>query len=231
MLNVSVIVPVYNERDTVLEILQKIKDKNFAGTTFEVVVVDDGSTDGSRELLEARTDLYAKLIKMEKNSGKGAAVKAALHNCTGEYVLFQDADLEYDPADYRQMLDIAHKFSPDIVYGSRVLAPQAIRVAYFHHRFGNFLITLFFNILYNTTFTDIYSCYLMYKRKLVDVQQLRENGWSQHLEILARAVKHGRRFYEVPVSYYGRSFEEGKKIRWFHVFGVFKVMLKERFLR
>lgn len=229
MFSVSVIVPVYNEEGTIIEVLKKINSLTFENTDLEIIVVDDGSTDQSRTLLDENPELYTKFIKMVRNGGKGAAVKEALQHCQNEYILFQDADLEYDPADYQKLFDIVHRFNPDVIYGSRVLAPQAIRVAYFHHKFGNVLITLLFNLLYNTTFTDIYSCYLMYKKDLVPGNALQEMGWAQHMEILAKAVKKGKRFYEVPISYYGRSFEEGKKIHWYHIFGVFKVMFKERF--
>lgn len=228
MTRVSIVVPVYNEESTIVAILERVAAQKVEGVEFEVIVVDDGSRDGTAASLEARPELYARFIRRPANGGKGAAVRDGLEAATGDYVLFQDADLEYDPADYCKLLRPVLDHQADLVMGSRFLAPVYTRVFYFWHKLGNNFITLTFNLLNNTTFTDIYSCYLLYRRDLVEPRALRSNGWEQQAEILTKAVRSGRVFYEVPVSYHGRSYGEGKKIRAHHIFGVLRMMLQER---
>lgn len=231
MTTLSIIVPVYNERTTIVTVLERVREQVLTGVTLEVIVIDDGSRDGTGELLETRQDLYSELIRCPRNQGKGAAVIAGLHKASGDYILFQDADLEYDPADYANMIEPVVRFNADIVMGSRFRAPRINRVSYFWHLVGNKLITLLFNILYNTTFSDIYSCYLLYRRVLVDPSKLRAFGWDQQAEILGLAVMNSRAMYEVPINYFGRSYEEGKKIRGHHTIAVIAMIIKKRFAR
>jgi glycosyltransferase involved in cell wall biosynthesis len=231
MTSVSVLVPAYNEAATIIGTLERVKAQAVDGVDFEVLVIDDGSTDETVALLEARPDLFANLIRQPHNGGKGAAVKAGLGIATGDYILFQDADDEYDPADYAKLLVPVSRFGADIVMGSRLVAPEFTRVSYFWHRVGNRGITLIFNLLNNTTFTDIYSCYLMYRRELLDPAELISNGWDQHAEILTRVAARAKSIYEVPISYHGRTYEEGKKIRPHHVLGVVWTMLYRRFVK
>ncbi len=229
-MKVSVIVPAYNEEATIARVLEKVKAQKVNGAEFEVIVVDDGSRDNTARILEQQPHLYSKFVKLPQNRGKGAAVKAGLEAATGDYVLFQDADLEYDPSEYATLLFPVMKFGAEVVMGSRLMAPPYTRVHYFWHKVGNRLITLFFNMLNNTTFTDIYSCYLMYRRSLLDVRNLRTMGWDQHAEILSKVARRAKVIYEVPITYQGRSYEEGKKIRAHHVLGVLYTMLRERFV-
>lgn len=226
---ISVIIPAYNEQNTILDILHKIRNVKVETVSFEVIVIDDGSTDRTVEILEKEPELYSHLIKMEKNGGKGAAVKAGLKIATGDYILFQDADLEYDPVDYTKLLQPVLKFNSDIVMGSRCVAPEYTRVFYFWHLVGNKIITLLFNVFYNTTFTDIYSCYLLYRRSLLDPQILKTEGWEQHAEILTRLVKQRPVIYEVPISYHGRTYDEGKKIKAHHIIAVVWTIITKRF--
>ena len=223
--------PAYNEQRTIVEILESISAQKLADTEIEVIVVDDGSDDQTVAVLESRPDLYSKFIKNEENGGKGSAVRDGLRVATGEYILFQDADLEYDPSDYKTLWVPASKFEADVIMGSRFVAPQYTRVSYFWHRVGNRFITLLFNIMNNTTFTDIYSCYLMYRRILVDPENLRSNGWEQHAEILSTAVSRAEGIYEVPISYHGRTYEEGKKIKARHILAVLWMIVKMRLKR
>ena len=225
---VSVIVPAYNEGATIIELLERVNAQSVDGFELEVIVIDDGSSDNSVALLEARPDLYARFVRLPKNGGKGAAVKKGLGVATGDYVLFQDADLEYDPDEYAGLLLPVKKFDADVVIGSRVIAPLFTRVHFFWHKVGNRAITHVFNIFFNTTFTDIYSCYLLYRRSLVDSDRLRSVGWEQHAEILATAAKKATVMYEVPISYHGRTYDEGKKIRAHHVFAIFWMMMRKR---
>lgn len=229
MLKLSVIVPAYNEEATIIPILELVNAEQHDNVELEVLVVDDGSKDKTVELLEANPALYSQLIKMPENGGKGAAVKAGLANASGDYVLFQDADLEYSPTEYRKLLRPVFDFNAELVVSSRFAAPEFTRVAYFWNKVGNRLITLFFNILNNTTFTDIYSCYMLFRRDLVPAAELKCMGWDQHAEILSIARQKAENIYEVPISYHGRTFEEGKKIRPHHVISVFRTIFVRRF--
>jgi glycosyltransferase involved in cell wall biosynthesis len=228
MLKLSVLVPVYNEEATLLTILGKVRAQSISGVEIEIIVVDDGSKDGTVPLLESNSHLYDQLIKQPCNGGKGSAVRAGLTHATGDYVLFQDADLEYDPNDYEKLLQPVLRFKADVVIGSRMLAPPWTRVHYFWHKQGNDLLTFIFNILHNTTFTDIYTCYLMYRRDLLQPSELQSNGWEQQAEILCRVVRRARSCYEVPISYAGRSYQEGKKIRAVHALSVIRMILRSR---
>ncbi len=231
MIKLTVLVPVFNEEATVIEILETVNELTIDGVAFEILVIDDGSHDRTVERLERNPSLYTKLIKRPLNGGKGAAVKTGLQEATGDYVLFQDADLEYDPAEYASLLKPVLKFGADIVMGSRLVASQCTRVSYFWHKVGNRLITFVFNILNNTTFTDVYSCYLLYRRDLVAVEDIVTDGWQQHAEILSRATAKATSMYEVPVSYYGRTYGEGKKIKAHHAIAVIWTILVRRLLR
>jgi glycosyltransferase involved in cell wall biosynthesis len=231
MPKLSILVPVYNEQASILRALEAIASNRRLDIEFEIIVVDDGSTDSTPEILRSHADLYTALLTLPRNGGKGAAVRAGLARATGDYVLIQDADLEYDPADYEKLLSPALKRGADVVLGSRLAAPPVTRVHYFWHKVGNRCITLMFNILYNTTFTDIYCGYLLYRRTLLDPGELRANGWSQHAEMLARLIRRATSIYEVPVSYFGRTYADGKKIRATDIFPVIMEILIRRFVR
>lgn len=231
VVTISVIVPAYNESATIIDLLGIVNEQHVEGFKFEIIVIDDGSTDNTAALLKANPHLYSRLVCMERNGGKGAAVIAGLKVASGDYVLFQDADLEYDPKDYRVLLLPIAKFNADIIMGSRFIAPAYTRVHYFWHKLANHGITLLFNVLYNTTFTDIYTCYLVYRRSLVDPNKLRAFGWDQHAEILTKAVLNSTTIYETPITYHGRSYAEGKKIKWHHVFAVIMRIIRQRFAK
>ena len=226
---VTVLVPAYNEQGTVVELLSRVNAQCVPGIVFEVMVVDDGSTDDTVALLQARPDLYAQLIRLDRNVGKGGAVVAGLRAATGEFVLFQDADLEYDPDDYARLLEPVLKHRADIVMGSRMIAPRLTRVHYFWNKVGNRLITCLFNVLHNTTFTDIYTCYLLFRRQLIHPDELVSRGWGQQAELLSRVARRAEVIYEAPISYHGRTYAEGKKIRARHVIDVVVMMLRARF--
>jgi len=230
MARLSVIVPAYNEAGTILKVLFRVSEQKIEGVELEVIVVDDGSTDDTPKLLASNPDLYTHSVRMEVNGGKGAAVIAGLKKATGDYVLFQDADLEYDPSDYAALLQPVQEFGADLVMGSRVTAPRHVRIIYFWHKVGNRLITLFFNILNNTTFTDVYSCYLLYRRSLVNPEKIKSRGWEQHAEILSIVSREAKVAYEVPISYHGRAYADGKKIRAYHLFPVLWMIFRSRVL-
>lgn len=224
----SIIIPAYNEEATILTILQRVNSVIVPGVKKEVIVIDDGSKDKTAEIVRNHPELHSKFIALTKNGGKGAAVIAGLKNATGEFILFQDADLEYDPADYPKLLHVLCNYRADVVLGSRVLAPQIIRVHYGLNKWGNKILTGFFNLMYNKTFTDIYTCYLAFRRQLVNPDSLKTFGFEQQAEILGQCVNNGKIFYEVAISYHGRDFAEGKKIKARHAIAVLWTIFKCR---
>ena len=230
MITVSVIIPAYNEMNTIKELLDSVKKQNIKGISFEIIVIDDGSTDGTKEFLKSNSDLYDLFLENSTNLGKGGAVKNGLHHANGEYILFQDADLEYNPDEYQRLLQPIIQFDADVVMGSRFLSPDWTRVFYFSHKIGNKLISSLFNVLFNTTWTDIYSCYLVYRKDLIDSDSLKTYGWEQQAEILTKLCKQKIKLYEVPINYNGRPYEEGKKIRWHHIIPVIGTIIKNKFL-
>ncbi len=228
MVDISIIIPVFNEEKTVIDLLKKVNKQKSGDYFLEIIVINDGSSDDSKKLLTNNKDLYSKFINLEKNLGKGGAVIEGLKVASGDFILFQDADLEYNPEDYKKIFRVIDEFNAEVVIGSRNLSPEYTRVYNYFHKLGNKFITGLFNLLFNTTFTDIYSCYLCIKRDLVNPEKLKSKGWEQHAEILATAIKKSSVYYEVPISYSGRSFEEGKKIKGRHVFAVIYMICKKK---
>lgn len=236
MMTLTVLVPVYNEQETILKILDLVAQQReplkSKGVALEVVVVNDGSIDNTSSVLSTRPDLYATFVNLKKNQGKGGAVREGLKVATGDYVLFQDADLEYDPSEYSRLIGPVVSFQADIVMGSRMLAPQCTRVHYYWNKIGNRFITWILNVLYNKTFTDIYTCYFLFRRNLIDPNKLATVGFEQQAEILCKALRckpgKNRIIYEVPISYHGRTYEEGKKIRAYHIFSVIWAIIRFR---
>ena len=226
---VSVIVPLFNEEKTILEVLTKISDIKNIFNNLEVIVINDGSTDNSMKILDENKNLYDEIIINTTNKGKGNAVKKGIEKAKGEYIIFQDADLEYDPNDFSKFFKLIEKFDADLIIGSRFVYSEYTRSHNILNKFGNTFITMLFNLTYNTTFTDIYSCYACFKKKLVNSQSLKTEGFEQHAEILCKVVKRGSKFYEVPISYNGRSHDEGKKIKFYHIFSVVYQILIGRF--
>ncbi len=218
MKSISIIIPVYNEENTVIQILKKIsKNKNI--NKFEIIVINDGSIDDTLKLLNENKTLYDKLINLKKNSGKGKAIIEGLKNSNCDYIFFQDADLEYNPDDLKKFIEKIEINKADLVMGSRFISTDRT-VLFFWHMLGNKFITFLFNFLNNTTFSDIYCCYCMLKKDLVNVQKLNCYGWGQQAEILTYAVNNKTKIFEIGVNYHGRNYDEGKKIRYYDVFGV-----------
>jgi glycosyltransferase involved in cell wall biosynthesis len=226
-LRASVVIPCFNERQTVIELIDRVQavpvDK-------EVIVVDDCSTDGTRELLENRArecgDITLRLRR--RNGGKGAAVQEGLRCASGDVVIIQDADLEYDPADYPVLLRPIQTGKAHVVYGSRFIGEH--RAMYFWHSLGNQFLTLLCNALFDTTLTDMETCYKVFTIDIARRLKLREPRWGFDPEITARVLKMGHRIYEVPISYAGREFNEGKKISWKDGFVVLFTLLRYRLL-
>ena len=228
---ISIIIPVFNEEKTIKKILQKVNklDVWSSNVQKEIIVINDSSSDGSEKILKENSNLYSKLVNNDKNRGKGFAIRKGLEISKGDYVLIQDADEEYDPNDYSKFIECADKFDADLVIGSRFIYDKYTRSHNFLNKVGNGVITLLFNIIYNTTFTDIYSCYACFKKNLLINETLKTDGFEQHAEILCKVVKNGKIFYEVPINYNGRSHDEGKKIKFYHIFKVIYQILIGKF--
>lgn len=212
-MKISVIVPVYNEKDTVAEILHRVAATHIP---HEIVVVDDGSTDGTREILqnlEARGDVpNLKVIYHPQNMGKGAAVRTALQHITGDVIIIQDADLEYDPEHYPILLEPIRKGLADVVYGSRFLgAPR--RPILFWNMVANKILTLITNLLFNTILSDMETGYKVFRREVIKNMPLHARGFEFEPEFTAKVLKRGYRIFEVPIAFNPRTYEEGKKIR------------------
>lgn len=211
---VSVVVPVYNERATVEELVRRVRA---SPVPVELVVVDDGSDDGSREVLRGleRAGAVDRLLLRERNEGKGAALDDGFRAATGEFVLIQDADLEYDPSEYPDLLAPLREGKADVVYGSRFLGGRPHRVLYFWHYVGNRFLTLLSNMVTNLNLSDMETCYKAFRREVLEGIEIEERSFGVEPELTAKVALGGWRVYEVGISYSGRTYAEGKKIRWY----------------
>ncbi|HET9369966.1 MAG TPA: glycosyltransferase family 2 protein [Vicinamibacterales bacterium] len=221
----SVVMPVYNEKDTIAEIIPRVLA---VPVRKELIVVDDGSRDGTRDMLPELQKQYGfKLILQPQNGGKGAALRRGFQDVTGDLVVIQDADLEYSPEEYPELIALICQGRADVVYGSRFLGRH--RVFLFTHYAGNRLLTLITNVLYNTMLTDMETCYKVMRTEVLRSFQLESNGFGIEPELTAKIFKRGYRVYEVPITYDGRGYEEGKKITWRDGVVALWVLLKYRF--
>lgn len=209
----SVIIPCFNERETIAAVARAVREAPPADK--EVIIVDDCSTDGTRELLRGEVgELADHVLCHEVNQGKGAALRTGIRAATGDIVLIQDADLEYDPQEYEALLQPILDDKADVVFGSRFLGSRPHRVLYFWHRVGNGVLTLISNAFTNLNLTDMETCYKVFRREIVQAIDIRENRFGFEPEITAKVAKARCRVFEVGISYYGRTYEQGKKIGW-----------------
>ena len=214
MRTLSIVIPVFNEAKTIAEVLDRVRKAPSAGLEKELVVVDDGASDGTREYLAGVRDRDTRCVFHERNQGKGAALRTGFAEASGDIIIIQDADFEYDPADYPQLLKPILDGKADVVFGSRFLTGQAHRVLYFWHSMGNRGLTLLSNVFTNLNLTDMETGYKVFTRDVLKRVTIRENRFGFEPEIVAKVARLRCRVYEVGVSYAGRTYEEGKKITW-----------------
>lgn len=211
--SVSVVIPLYNERDTIDRVIEAVLNQP---SVLEIVVVDDCSRDGSAERVQeiAACDSRVRVFRHEFNRGKGAALRTGIRECRGDYVLIQDADLEYDPTEYSALLRPLWSGKADAVFGSRFIGSHEHRVLYFWHSVGNGFLTLLSNMATNLNLTDMEACYKVFRRELIQGIHLVEDRFGFEPEVTAKIARAGARIYEVAISYHGRTYAEGKKIGW-----------------
>lgn len=226
---ISIIIPVYNEKKTILKIIEKVQETSVNGLEKEIIVVDDGSYDGTRELLN-NIESNIKVFYHQKNKGKGAALQTGFKAVSGEIILIQDADLEYDPADYKDLIKPIMDDKADVVYGSRFVGDKPHRVLYFWHYVGNKIVVLFSNMLSNLNLTDVETCYKVFTKNVLNKIKIKEKGFGFENEFTIKVAKNKFRFYEVGISYTGRTYEEGKKLNIRHAPLALWCTLKYRFL-
>ncbi|MEC4807409.1 MAG: glycosyltransferase family 2 protein, partial [Jaaginema sp. PMC 1080.18] len=212
-MKLSVIIPCYNEIATIHQVIEAVKASPVEN--LEIIVVDDYSTDGTREILQNKVYLLVdKIIYHSFNQGKGAALRSGFAACSGDIVVVQDADLEYDPREYPLLINPILNNKADVVFGSRFQSGRAHRVVYFWHMVGNKLLTLLSNMLTNINLSDMETCYKAFRRDIIQSISIQENRFGFEPEITAKVAKMNCRIYEVGISYYGRTYQEGKKIGW-----------------
>jgi len=227
----SIIIPCFNEMETIKELLEAVNASPVPGK--QIIVVDDGSTDGSADYIEKElSSLYQIFIRQEKNRGKGASLRTGIALANQDMVVIQDADLEYDPRQYEMLIEPILQDRADVVYGSRFIGAAPHRVLYFWHRVGNGLLTLLSNMATNLNLTDMETCYKVFRREIIQNIEIEEDRFGFEPEITAKIAKLQCRVYEVGIAYYGRTYEEGKKISWRDgvsaVFCIFKYNLWKR---
>lgn len=215
MKKVSIVIPIYNEKDTLLDLISRVEKADVCNMEKEIVLIDDCSTDGTRDILKKLENKH-KVFYHKQNQGKGAALRTGYKHVTGDIIINQDADLEYNPDEYPQLLKPILDKEADVVYGSRFTGFGAHRVLFYWHQVGNRFLTMLSNMFTNLNLTDMETCYKVFRKEVIKevLPKLKSNRFGFEPEITARLAKRKYRIYEVGISYHGRTYEEGKKINW-----------------
>jgi glycosyltransferase involved in cell wall biosynthesis len=214
-MKLSIVIPVYNEKKFIREIIDRVRKVSLPEIDKEIVVVDDFSTDGTREILQNEVEsLVSRVIYREENQGKGAALRAGFQQVTGDIVIIQDSDLEYNPVEYPKLIQPILDNQADVVFGSRFIGSEPHRVLYFWHYVGNKFLTLLSNMFTNLNLTDMETCYKVFRKEVLDSVKIEQNRFGFEPEITAKVSKANWRIYEVGIAYFGRNYSEGKKIDW-----------------
>ncbi len=228
-MKLSIVIPVFNEKNTIKEILRQVRAVDLGDIDKEIIVVDDCSTDGTIDILKLEVDSSLKVLHHKQNQGKGAAVRTGFASATGDLIIIQDADLEYDPEDYMKLIQPVLKGKATVVYGSRFTGER--RNMLYWHYLGNRFLSLVTNVLYNTTISDMETCYKLFTKEALEGLVIKANKFDFEPEITAKILRKGIRIYEVPISYTGRESHEGKKISWKDALPALWALAKYRVVR
>ena len=223
-MKLSIVIPCYNESSTILSLIDAVKQSPV--TDREIIIVDDGSKDGTRDILGEMSDPEVRVIFHKANQGKGAALRTGFQEATGDICIVQDADLEYDPQEFPLVIQPILEGKADVVFGSRFQSGRPHRVVYFWHRIGNGVLTLMSNFFTDLNLSDMETCYKAFRREVIQSIRIRENRFGFEPEVTAKVAKMNLRIYEVGISYYGRTYDEGKKIGWRDGFRAIYCILK-----
>ena len=228
----SILIPIYNEKNTILECLKTVLEADVGSMELQVIISDNNSNDGTKEILSKINDPRVKILYRKKNNGKGANIKNALKEANGDLILFQDGDLEYSPKDYPVLIEPFFKFNADVVYGSRLTRAKATSIVGFPNYIGNILVTFFMNMLFNKIFTDIATGYKVFKKDVLKNIEIISDGFEIEPEITAKISRNKDiRIFEVPITINSRSVRDGKKVKWWHFFTYLYHIVKWRFVK
>ena len=226
----SVLIPVYNEKNTIKDCLEAVLKADIGSLELEVIISDNNSIDGTKKILSKINDPRVKILYREKNNGKGANIKNALKEANGDLILFQDGDLEYSPNDYLNLIEPFFKFNADVVYGSRLTRAKATSIVGFPNYIGNILFTFLTNMLFNKIFTDIATGYKVFKKDIIKDLEIISDGFEIEPEITAKLSRNKNiRIFEVPITINSRGYKDGKKVKWWHFFSYIYSIVKWRF--
>ncbi len=228
----SVLIPVYNEKDTIKTCVETVLNANIGNLDLEVIISDNNSYDGTKEILKSLNDHRIKVLYRKINNGKGANIKNALKEANGDLILFQDGDLEYSPNDYKDLLEPFYIYNADVVYGSRLTRARATNIVGFPNYIANILVTFLTNLLFNKIFTDIATGYKVFKKEIIKNLEITSDGFEIEPEITAKISKNKNiKIFEVPITINSRKYDEGKKVKWWHFFTYLYHIIKWRFVK